>query len=368
MVKSLQIQGRYNGAIVFTDKLEDGAYKQILELCNQPFVASSKIRIMPDVHAGKGCTIGTTMTVKDKIVPNLVGVDIGCGLLAVELQSSDIDFKGLDDCIYRQVPSGRNIRPKAHAYVKDIPLNDLKCGKYVDRKRAELSVGTLGGGNHFIECGRAQSNGALWLIVHSGSRRMGPEIAEHYQQRAIEKHPELPKALAYVEGRAFDDYLYDMDIARAYAEMNRLAMLDVICAELGLRINRKISTIHNYLDTRAMILRKGAVSARYGEELILPLNMRDGSLICIGKGADDWNMSAPHGAGRLMSRSQAKRELDLADFKTEMRDVYTTSVHSHTLDEAPGAYKAADDIIRFTGDTLTIADVIKPLYNFKAAG
>lgn len=368
MVTALQVEGRYNNAKVFTDKLESGAYKQIMELCDQPFVAGSLIRIMPDVHVGKGCTIGTTMTVKDKIVPNLVGVDIGCGLLAVKLENGTIDFKELDDFIYRHVPSSKNIRKKAHSYAQDIPLDNLKCGKYIDRNRAEMSVGTLGGGNHFIECNRAQSDGALWLVVHSGSRHMGLEIAEHYQQRAVEKHPELPKNLAYVEGQTFDDYLHDMDIARYYAEMNRQAMIDVLCNGPGLKFHQQISTIHNYLDTSAMILRKGAVSARYGEDLILPLNMRDGSLLCVGKGSDDWNCSAPHGAGRLMSRIQAKCELTLDDFKAQMQDIYTTSVHSHTLDEAPAAYKSADDIIRFIDDTLTIVDVIKPLYNFKAVG
>lgn len=368
MTKSLQIKGRYNSAKVFTDNLEAGAFSQILELCDQPFVVGSVIRIMPDVHAGKGCTIGTTMTVRDKIVPNLVGVDIGCGLLAVRLNETALDFKALDNFIYKNIPSGKNTRKTAHRFVKDIALDTLKCAKYIDRKRAELSLGTLGGGNHFIECNQSQSDGALWLVVHSGSRRMGLEIAEYYQKRAVEKHPELPKALAYVEGSAFDDYLHDMDIARRYAELNRRAMIKVICDGLGLTVTKAISTIHNYLDTKTMILRKGAVSARLDEELILPLNMRDGSFLCVGKGCKDWNCSAPHGAGRLMSRSQAKRELNLADFKDQMRDIYTTSVHSHTLDEAPGAYKDGRDIIRFVDDTLTIADVIKPLYNFKAAG
>lgn len=364
----VEIKGKYNTARIFTAQVEETARAQIKELCDQFFAQNSKIRIMPDVHAGKGCTIGTTMTVRGRLVPNLVGVDIGCGLLCVKLGAGRLDLPGLDNFIAKRIPSGRNVRKQAHVLNREIDLGGLKCAKFIDRKRAELSIGTLGGGNHFIEVNRGESDDGLYLVVHSGSRHMGLEIAGYYQRLAVQKQTRLPQSLAYLEGRDFADYVHDMEIACKYAELNRRAMVHEISNGLNLNIISEISTIHNYLDTEAMILRKGAVSAKYNESLIIPLNMRDGSLLCLGKGNADWNFSAPHGAGRLMSRVKAKKALDLNDFKRQMDGIYTTSVNKDTLDEAPQAYKNAADILNYIDDTVTVTEVIKPVYNFKAAG
>ena len=397
----IELEGKYNTAKVYTDVVDQSAISQVIELLNQEFTAGRRIRMMPDIHAGAGCTIGTTMTISDKIVPNLVGVDIGCGMETAILKEDHIDLERLDAIIRERVPSGFEIRTSAHRYAGAVDLGKLRCVKHVDLLRAEKSVGTLGGGNHFIEADR-DDDGRLYLVVHSGSRHLGLEVANYYQeagwkaldhkddasterliaelkaagrQKEIQKELErmkktryatVPKALAYVEGTLFDDYIHDMRIVQQFAEMNRRAIMDEIVNGMGLHMENSFVTIHNYIDTDAMILRKGAVSAKEGERLLIPINMRDGSLLCIGRGNEDWNYSAPHGAGRLMSRAQAKESFSVDEFRREMEGVYSTSVSRATLDECPMAYKGMEDIVKNIGPTAEIVSVIKPVYNFKA--
>lgn len=384
----LVIKGQFNEAKIFAKSLEEEAIKQIKELCNQEFVKGSKIRIMPDAHTGAGCVIGTTMTIKDKVVPNLVGVDIGCGVNVCKIQENKVNFELLDSIIRREIPSGFRVRKTPHPYVENTNIFNLKCRDYVDIERALLSIGTLGGGNHFIELD-IDKDGHLYLLVHSGSRYLGKEVAEYYQNLAYallsgsslptkkskkkkkkklvnSEKTNIPKHLAYLENGPFNDYLHDMKIVQHYAQTNRRAMIDVIVQNLNLTVLEHFSTIHNYIDLEKMILRKGAVSAQKGEKLIIPINMRDGSLICIGKGNPDWNYSAPHGAGRIMSRRQAKKELDLEKFKNSMRGIYSTSIGYETIDESPMVYKPLEEIEEAIKDTVEIIERIKPIYNFKA--
>ncbi len=404
----LEVKGKYNEAKVFTDVVDEKSLLQIQVLCNQEFTEGSRLRLMPDVHAGAGCTIGTTMTIRDKIVPNLVGVDIGCGMETLIIHkdsdaSKNFDPAALDRIIRKNIPCGYDIRKFTHKYVDEVEWNSIK-GKFT-KNRARLSLGTLGGGNHFIEADRDEA-GNLYIVVHSGSRHAGLEIAEYYQEmawkqlngktkadvdamiaelKAQDRQAEIedklqelnaqiktsiPKDLAYVEGYLFDDYINDMRIMQHFARLNRKAMIDVISIGLHLKqdeIVDQFTTIHNYIDTENMILRKGAVSAMKGEKLLIPINMRDGSLVCIGKGNEDWNCSAPHGAGRIMSRTKAKKELSMEEFKAEMSGIYSTTVSKETLDEAPMAYKTMDDIVANIGPTADIVNIIKPIYNFKAA-
>lgn len=402
-----EVNGKYNTAKVYTDVIDEKSLQQIKTLCDQEFTSGAKIRLMPDVHAGAGCTIGTTMTIKDKIVPNLVGVDIGCGMetLCIKADSEvSRNFNGaeLDKIIRMNIPSGFNIRKFPHAFVEQVEWDNIK-GHY-NKKRAWLSLGTLGGGNHFIEADR-DDEGNLYIVVHSGSRHAGLEIADYYQEQAWKqingnseadcKHlieqlksegreneiqgrlaelkaqvsTNVPKDLAYVSGELFDDYINDMRIMQHFAMLNRKAMIQSI--SIGLHIKEadiidQFTTIHNYIDTENMILRKGAVSAQNGEKFLIPINMRDGSLICIGKGNEDWNCSAPHGAGRVMSRSKAKKELSLEEFKAEMSGIWSSTVNLDTIDEAPMAYKTMDDIVANIAPTAEIQKVIKPIYNYKA--
>ncbi len=403
-IKQMKIvEGKFNSAKVFTNVVEEGALAQIKTLCDQEFTKQSKIRVMPDVHAGAGCTIGTTMTIVDKVVPNLVGVDIGCGMETVEIKNSHIEVQKLDKLIYDRIPSGFNIRDTAHRYNSEIDLEQLKCKEEakINLDRAERSLGTLGGGNHFIEVGKDE-DGKIYLVIHSGSRHLGLQVAEFYQEQAykslngnsnidvmklikelkstgreheIQKSVEelkkqsstdIPKALAYVSGQLLEDYIHDMKIIQKFAMLNRKAMMDEIIKGMKLKVVDEFTTIHNYIDTENMILRKGAVSAQAGEKLLIPINMRDGSLICIGKGNADWNYSAPHGAGRLMSRTQAKSTYTLSEFKKEMKGIYTTSVNAETLDECPMVYKGMEDIVDNIGETAEIVKIVKPIYNFKA--
>lgn len=358
------IRGQYNEAVVFADQLDETARDQIRGLCDQEFARGSRIRIMPDAHAGAGCTIGTTMTVSDKVVPNLVGVDIGCGMLVNELKQEIIDFAALDRVIRTFVPSGFSVRRKAHRAARDVPIERLHCLGAVNEERARLSIGTLGGGNHFIEVDRDE-DGGLYLVVHSGSRHLGKQIAEHYQRLAGAGRSD--RALAYLEGKAFQEYLHDMVIAQRYADVNRRTIARVVMEEAGLISCGEFATIHNYIDLDGMILRKGAISARKGEKVLIPMNMRDGSIIAVGRGNPEWNCSAPHGAGRLMSRRQALRSLSMNELIASMQGIYTTSLSPETLDEAPGAYKPMAEIVRQMQETVDIVKVIRPVYNFKAA-
>ncbi len=399
----IELRGKYNEAKIFTDVVDEASISQVLLLLNQEFVSGSKIRLMPDIHAGAGCTVGTTMTIADKIVPNLVGVDIGCGMETIKIKESNIELQKLDKMIYEKIPSGFRVREKTHRYFDEINLEDLFCYKYIDPRRAEKSMGTLGGGNHFIEANK-DTEGNIFIVIHSGSRHLGLEVANYYQEEGYRslngsakkdienlianlkaqsregeiqksiaalkntKRTNIPRQLAYISGELFEQYIHDMKIVQRYAARNRQAMMDEIIKGMKIHVTEQFTTIHNYIDTKAMILRKGAVSAREGEKLLIPINMRDGSLICMGKGNDDWNQSAPHGAGRLMSRSVAKESFTVSEFKRQMDGIYTTSVNKDTLDECPMAYKGMDDIVNYIGDTVDVVQVIKPIYNFKAGG
>ena len=396
----LELKGKYADARVFTDVVDNESISQVINLLNQPYVEGTKIRMMPDIHAGAGCTIGTTMTISDKVCPNLVGVDIGCGMETIRIRETHIEPQKLDKVIREGIPSGFSIREKTHRFVSEIDLSKLFCAKYVNMDRALCSIGTLGGGNHFIEANKDDA-GNIYVVIHSGSRHLGLQVANYYQDAAYKslttysqeelssiieklkaegrkkeiqktlqqikaKHSPVPKPLSYVEGELFEQYIHDMKIAQQYAQINRRAMMDVIVKGMGFHVEEQFTTIHNYIDTDHMVLRKGAVSAQAGEKLLIPINMRDGSLICTGKGNPDWNYSAPHGAGRLMRRSAAKETFTVSEFKTQMDGIYTTSVGRSTLDECPMAYKNMDDIVNNIGPTVTIEAVIKPIYNFKA--
>lgn len=398
-----EVTGKYASAIVYTDLADQASVSQVIELCNQEFVQDQKIRLMPDIHAGSGCTIGTTITIGDKIVPNLVGDDIGCGMAVAVLKETHIELQKLDKIIRQYIPAGFSVREKPHPFVKKASLHMLRCVDHINLDRAKRSIGTLGGGNHFIEVDR-NDNGRLYLVVHSGSRHLGVEIASFYQKLAYEqlnscskvevdslvtrlkaegkqklieaeirklkgtKRTKIPKNLAYVEGSTFEDYIHDMRIAQRYAALNRQAIVDTIMEQMGLHVVDGFTTIHNYIDLEHMILRKGAVSAQKGERLIIPINMRNGSLICTGKGNPEWNYSAPHGAGRLMSRSEAKNSFSVSAFKKEMDGIYTTSVGRETLDECPMAYKPMESILKNISNTVDVDMIVRPVYNFKAGG
>ena len=404
----MELQGKYNMAKVFTDNLEDGAREQIIELLNQDFIKDSKVRIMPDVHQGMGCVIGFTAHMGDKVIPNIVGVDLGCGMITVELGNVDIDLPKLDEIIHKRIPSGKSTHNERR--FKFDKLNELYCFRDLkDTKRIERSIGTLGGGNHFCEVG-VDSKNNKYLVIHSGSRNLGKQVAEIYQRLAIDLcsgkeeyfnkreelisrykeegkrkeikkaleglkkeydhlEPNYPKALCYLTGEYREKYLHDMKICQEYASLNREMMADIILQSLFKKELDEFAyfeTIHNYINFKDNIIRKGAISAYEGEKVLIPINMRDGSIIAVGKGNPEWNYSAPHGAGRLMSRNVAKESVDLDDFKKSMEGIYSTSVNEYTLDESPFAYKPIEEILNNIGETVEIIDIIKPIYNFKA--
>lgn len=398
----ITIQGKYNTATIFTDDIEEAAYKQVLNLMNQKFAEGSTFAIMPDCHAGAGCVIGLTMKIVDKVVPNLVGVDIGCGMLVVKVDKSfNFDLPKVDRIWHEEIPSGMNHRSTKHKFADMAKIDDIVAPINVDKLK--LSIGTLGGGNHFGEI-NIDDEGNYYIVIHSGSRHLGIEVCRHYQKLAIKYHkynkksdlavieqlkkegrqseieavliaskqsqPSIPDELAYLEGLHLEDYLHDMKIAQEYAIWNREAMMEVLLGGLGIgkdKILEKFCTIHNYIDVENRILRKGSISLQKDETAIIPMNMRDGSLIVRGKGNPEWNFSGPHGAGRLMSRSKAKESLSLDDFKKSMAGIYTTCVDKATIDESPMAYKPMDEIIRNIDATAEIVKTIKPIYNFKAA-
>ena len=382
---------------------QDEAVEQIRRMCEYLLTEGSQIRIMPDVHAGKGCTIGTTMTVTDKVCPNIVGVDIGCGMYTVKLADKELDFARIDEAAHF-IPSGKNVWA---GRVEHFDLMELRCYRGLrDTRRLERALGTLGGGNHFIEV-EVSKDGTYYLVIHSGSRNLGKQVAEYYQQLAVDLHMgkeeyfkqrdaliaeykaqgrrkeiqsvlkemkrnfeaqplDAPEDLCWLYGSFLEDYLHDVEICQRFARRNREKMAEILLERTGMTAVEAFHTIHNYIDTEEMILRKGAIAAHAGEKLLIPINMRDGSVIAVGRGNPDWNYSAPHGAGRLMSRSKAKETLSLADYKETMKGIYTTSVNEWTLDEAPMAYKSIDDIIDVIADSVDIIDIMKPVYNFKA--
>lgn len=360
----MEIQGLHNKAIAFAGILDNGAITQVENLCNQEFTCESKIRLMPDAHAGKGCVVGTTMTIKNKIVPNLVGVDIACGVEAVNIGNESFDPARLDQVIRERVPSGFKIRKQKHELANDIDLSLLFSKESIALGKAARAIGTLGGGNHFIEVDIDQ-NGSYWLVVHTGSRNPGLQTANYHQKIAIANHPEAPAHLAWLEDKAFEEYISDLSLIQKYANLNRRVITEEIMTGMGWSERDRFTTMHNYLDLDHMILRKGAVSAQKGERLIIPVNMRDGSLVCEGLGNEDWNYSAPHGAGRLMSRGEAMRNLSLEEYTRQMEGVYTTSINNNTLDEAPDAYKPLANIISEITETAKIINRLKPVYNYK---
>ena len=399
-----EIKGKFNTAISFAKVIEESAREQIKRMCDYEFSSGSKIRIMPDVHAGAGCTIGTTMTIIDKAVPNLVGVDIGCGMYTVKLDADKIDFEKFDEAAHF-IPSGKNVWESRG---ERFDLQELFCYRSLkDTRRIERSIGTLGGGNHFIEIDKS-ADGIFYLVIHSGSRNLGKQVAEIYQKLAVDlaigkdemfnlqekiiaeykaagrrkeiqeaikelhrkfqaKKNETPHDLCFVYGKYLAQYLHDIEICQKFARLNRERMAEILLKKTGLTALESFHTIHNYIDTEEMILRKGAIAAHAGERVLIPINMRDGSVLAVGKGNADWNYSAPHGAGRIMSRGTAKDSISLEDFKNAMAGIYTTSVNEATLDESPQAYKSLDDIIDVIGETVEIIEVMKPVYNFKAA-
>ena len=383
-----------NEVKVFAETFENEAYEQVKALANFEPYQNAKIRIMPDSHAGKGCTIGTTMTIIDKVTPNLVGVDIGCGMLVIELKEREIYLEELDMVIHEHIPSGFNTHLTP---ILSLDFKNLRSSEHVNVERANLSIGSLGGGNHFIEVDKSE-DGRLYLVIHSGSRNLGVGVCSYYQNLAYKKlnnlsakkkelieslkaqgrekdinaeirklkQPKFSKELAYVEGQDFEDYINDMEFVQQFASLNRKTIAELIVRYMGWQTVDSFETIHNYIDTKNMILRKGAVSAQKDERFIVPINMRDGSLICIGKGNDDWNCSAPHGAGRLMSRSNAKEAISMDEYRDAMNGIYTTSVNEDTIDEAPQVYKPIGEIIHAISPTADIVEVIKPIYNYKA--
>lgn len=400
----LEIKGKVNTAICYANIIDDKAVEQIGRMCDFALTEGSRIRIMPDVHAGKGCTIGTTMTITDKVCPNIVGVDIGCGMYTIKLNERNLDFEKIDEaCHY--IPSGMNVWDGRR---ERFDLTDLKCYRSLkDTKRLERSLGTLGGGNHFIEIDKA-SDGSFYLVIHSGSRNLGKQVAELYQQLAIDLHKgmekyfaqkeeiirtykeegrrnEIQKALkelqknyetqdllipediCWLYGSFLDDYLHDVEICQRFAKRSRELMAETLLERTDMTSSESFHTIHNYIDTDEMILRKGAIAAHAGEKILIPINMRDGVVLATGKGNSEWNYSAPHGAGRLMSRSKARETLNLETYRESMKGIYTTSVNEETLDEAPMAYKSLEDIIDVIKESVDIIDIMKPVFNFKAS-
>ena len=377
------IRGKYNTAIVYAGRTDQESVAQVMAMCNTPYLAESRIRMMPDMHAAEGCTVGTSMTITGRANPAWVGGDIGCGMQVYKLREREIDCAALDAVIRSEIPSGAAIFPGENKVVRQLHLSDLICGEWTRRKIVDASLGTLGGGNHFIKVDR-DTDGALYLVIHSGSRRLGRDVATYWQNEAFCQtngfDPRLfakkkidiskaavKKAVSWLEGEALEGYLHDMNIAVRYAVRSRELMGETILNTLGLHVDEAFATIHNYIDTGHGVLRKGAVSAQEGEKLIIPINMRDGSLICVGKGNPEWNCTAPHGAGRMMTRSQAKEEISIEEYRAAMEGVYTTSVSESTLDESPMAYRAIDEILDVIEDTAEVTQLLTPIYNFKAS-
>lgn len=399
----LEIKGRYNTAICYAKVIEPEAIEQIKRMCDHAFTEGSRIRIMPDVHLGKGSTIGTTMTIRDKVVPNIVGVDIGCGMYTLNLGAQTPDLPRFDRAAHA-IPSGKQVW---EGRMGSFDLTQLRCFRSLrDTKRLQRSLGTLGGGNHFIEIDRTDA-GVHYLVIHSGSRNLGKQVADHYQRLAIDlnrgkeayfarkqsiidsykaagrkseiskvlkqlrwtpKDTTVPEDLCHLYGEYLDDYLHDVELCQAFARKNREKMAEILLEKTGLAGSDGFHTVHNFIDTREMILRKGAIAARAGERVLIPINMRDGSILAVGRGNPEWNYSAPHGAGRVMSRTLARQQISLADYEQEMAGIYSTSVNASTIDEAPMAYKSLSDIIDVIHESVEVIEVMKPIYNYKASG
>ena len=380
-----EVTGKYNKAMIYASFVDSASYAQVLRMCNMEELQSSRICMMPDMHAAEGCTVGTSMTVVERVNPAFVGGDIGCGMQIYRLAEETVDFQALDDCIREKIPSGAKIHEHSLAGVRKIALENLHCYEYLRHETVLKSFGTLGGGNHFIEMAR-DSDGKLCLILHSGSRRLGRDVAQYHQVQAFFQQNGIDPAEArkkkwkvsdirstlhpadcFLSGEYLQQYLRDMAIAVQYAAESRRSMGAVILESLSLTVTDQFTTIHNYIDPESGVLRKGAVSARKGERLLIPINMRDGSLLCTGKGNAEWNCTAPHGSGRIMKRSEAKEQLSLEEYRAEMEGIFTTSVGESTLDESPMAYRRIDEILDAIDPTAEVEDILTPVYNFKAS-
>ena len=376
----ITIYGKYTNATVYTVEnelyaLDEYARKQIQMICNHPSAEGSTIRIMPDVHPGKVGTIGLTMTVENSILPSLVGVDIGCGMTIAKIKAKGMQFQQLDSVIRDNVPVGPRVRKKEHKYSAKIDLSGLRCAKNVDMRKADLSIGTLGGGNHFIELDKDEE-GNIYLVVHSGSRHLGIEVAEHYL-RIGQKEMQMKKSgfasyeMTCLTDSLMEDYLHDIGIIQEFAKLNREAIIETIVSGMKWKVEESFTCIHNYVDfsdPEKSILRKGAISAKEGERVIIPINMRDGIILGTGLGNAEWNCSAPHGAGRIYKRSEVAEHHTVSDFKKAMEGIHSICISKGTLDESPFAYRNIDDIANVIGETVRIDKIIKPVYNYKAGG
>ncbi len=362
------VKGIYTEARIFTDDVEQYAEAQVRMICDNEVAQGSRIRLMPDIHPGKVGPIGLTMTVTDKVIPQLLGVDIGCGITCAKLNRTNVEFQQLDRVIRENVPSGYAIRKEPHFLAAEFDYGNLACLKHINRQKAERSLGTLGGGNHFIELDRGE-DGSLYLAVHTGSRHLGEEVAEYYtglaSNRLKEQGVEIPYYMSYLEGDQKAAYLQDVRIIQDYAEYNRQIIIREILKGMKWKAAEQFSVPHNYLDG-AGILRKGAISAQKGEKVVIPANMKEGIILGVGKGNAQWNSSAPHGSGRRLKREDVKTQYTVSDFKREMKGIYSSCVGAETLDEAPFAYRSIAEIAEQIKDTVDISEILKPVYNYKA--
>lgn len=362
------VKGIYAEAKIFTDDVEDYAEAQVKMICDNEIAEGSTICMMPDIHPGKIAPIGLSMTITDKVIPQLLGVDIGCGMICVKLNKKNAEFQKLDRVIRESIPSGFSIRKEPHYMAEEFSYEGLHCIRHINRQKAERSLGTLGGGNHFIELDK-DADGCIYLVVHTGSRHLGGEVAEYYtklaNRRLKEQGKELPYYMSYLAGSDKDAYLEDVQLIQQYAEWNRQMIVREILKGMKWKAVEQFSVVHNYLED-AGILRKGSISARSGEKIIIPANMKEGSILGIGKGNPAWNYSAPHGSGRKLKREDVKNLHTVLEFKKEMKGIYSSCVGADTLDEAPFAYRSIAEIAERIKDTIAITEILKPIYNFKA--
>lgn len=376
------IKGAYTSAHIYTTNnketaLDQYAHSQLKMICNCESSANSRIRVMPDVHPGKVGTIGLTMTISDKIIPNLIGIDIGCGMTLAQIKAKKIEYQKLDTVIRDSIPSGFSIREKVHRLASEFDLSELTCYKHIRADKAMLNLGSLGSGNHFIEADKDLDDN-LYIVIHSGSRHLGKEVTEYYlnegQKYLKSQSLDVPYEMTWITGELMNDYIHDLQIVQNFASLNREIIIDELVKGMKWKIIDSYECIHNYIDTSidtlqefgAPMLRKGAISARNNEKVIIPINMRDGIILGTGLGNKDWNCSAPHGAGRIMKREDIKNHFTVSSFKSEMKGIYSSCISKDTLDEAPFAYRAVDEITEVIKDTVTIDKIIKPIYNFKA--
>lgn len=372
----MEIQGKFADAKIFASSIEDGAKNQIKNICNNSVSEGATIRIMPDVHPGQIVPVGFTMTLGNKIMPSLTGIDIGCGVTAARIaKHRGMEYKQIDRLIRENVPAGFSIRKEQHRFADNFDFSKLFCARHIRKDKVLLSIGTLGGGNHFIEIDTDGDD--FYIIVHSGSRCLGREVTEWYmncgRNELRNSGAQVPYELTYLEGTLMQDYLHDTETVQKYAALNRLAIIDVLAKGMKWKLDEPFSSVHNYIDfsggaSSKPVLRKGAVSAKQGEKVIIPVNMKDGTIIGTGRGNADWNYSAPHGSGRVMKREDVGKSFTVNTFKAEMKGIYSSCIDKGTLDEAPFAYRRIDEIAPLIEPSVSIEKILKPVYNFKAGG